>query len=181
MKPLPPGARPAQADPARPNTSCRGRQRDRAGVECPRRFHPDRGTSGAGPLGDKQNTPAILPVLRNDNIFVVSEALKALAILKDPSAAEAVAGFLAIDQHSGQAVQTLVRCVVRPSRPYSNISITAMRRRGSGRWRSWRQSGPRRACPLCRSCSGGRPTTAPRRGSHATYSTRRGRIVEQHR
>lgn len=57
--------------------------------------------------GGKENTPAILPLLRDNNIFVVSETLKALAVIKDPSTAESVAAFLAIDQYSGQAVVTL--------------------------------------------------------------------------
>ncbi len=58
--------------------------------------------------GDKQNTPAILAVLRSDNVFVVSAALRALAMLKDPAAAEEVAGFLAIEQHRREAGQTLI-------------------------------------------------------------------------
>ena len=57
--------------------------------------------------GGKENTPAILPLLRNDNIFVVSEALKALGALKDPSTVDSVAAYLAIDQHRGVAAQAL--------------------------------------------------------------------------
>jgi hypothetical protein len=61
-----------------------------------------------GLWGDKQNTPAILPVLRSDNVFVVSAALRAIATLKDPTAAEEVAGFLAIEQYRREAGQTLI-------------------------------------------------------------------------
>jgi DNA-directed RNA polymerase subunit RPC12/RpoP len=82
--------------------------------------------------GDKQNTPAILAVLRSDNVFVASAALRALAMLKDTAAAEEVAGYLAIEQYRGDAGKTLI-ALGKPAEPpvikYLNHPNSATRKR----------------------------------------------------